>query len=280
MDNQQGITRRDFAAGLAVVSALHGQAGAAAGQPHWYERIRRLGQININEKDGATLDVASWIRYWGEIKVDGLIVSAGGIMAFYPTRVPLHRKCKYLGTRDLFGEFGGAARKANIRVIARLDPTYAFPELFEAHPDWFTRDAAGKPVRHAEARELYSTCMFGPYYDQQMSAIIRELNEGYNPDGYYTNGWPGTGLGAVCYCDRCRAEYRKRFGADLPPPPTGGTRISAAGLTGGSTAFSKSGSCGRGPRSRGVRIASTLATSAAASGLKSTCARSRPPAAG
>ena len=89
MDNQQGITRRNFAAGLAVVSALRGQAGPADGPPHWYERIRRLGQININEKDGASLDVESWIRSWGELKVDGLIVSAGGIMAFYPTRVPI-----------------------------------------------------------------------------------------------------------------------------------------------------------------------------------------------
>jgi hypothetical protein len=211
-----GITRRRFAAGLAVTAALREYSQAANEQVHWYERIRRLGQLNINETDAANLDIDRWVRYWADLKMDGLIVSAGGIMAFYPTKVPLHRKSRYLGNRDVYGEYARAVRKANIRVIARLDPTYAFPELFEAHPDWFTRNRAGNPVKHREAKDLYSTCMSGPYYDQHMTAIIRELNEGYDPDGYYTNGWPGTGLGSVCYCDHCRSEYRKRFGADLP----------------------------------------------------------------
>jgi hypothetical protein len=214
--SQSGITRRHFAAGLALSSAVRAQSQPGAGQIAWYERIRRLGQLNINEKDAASLEVERWVRYWADLKVDGLIVTAGGIMAFYPTHVPLHRKSRYMGSRDVFGEYAGATRKANIRVIARLDPTYAFPELFEAHPDWFTRDRAGKPVKHREAKELYSTCMFGPYYDQQMTQIIQELNQGYDPDGYYTNGWPGTGLGSVCYCDRCRSLYRAKFGADLP----------------------------------------------------------------
>lgn len=214
--SQSPITRRRFATGLALTAALHAQSPVSRKQAHWYERIRRLGQLNINEKDAAGLDIDRWVRYWADLKVDGLIVTAGGIMAFYPTQVPLHRKSRYMGRRDVFGEYASAARKANIRVIARLDPTYAFPELFEAHPDWFTRNRAGNPVKHREAKELHSTCMFGPYYDQHMTAIIRELNQSYDPDGYYTNGWPGTGLGALCYCDRCRATYRAKFGADLP----------------------------------------------------------------
>jgi hypothetical protein len=36
-----------------------------------------------------------------------------------------------------------------------------------------TRDRAGNPVRHAEAKELYSTRMFGHYNNQQ--------NDGHHP---------------------------------------------------------------------------------------------------
>ena len=91
-NSETAITRREFTAGLAVTATALGQERAAPPQPLWYQRIRRLGQTNINEKDAATLDVDKWVRYWASLKVDGVIASAGGIMAFYPTTVPLHRR--------------------------------------------------------------------------------------------------------------------------------------------------------------------------------------------
>jgi hypothetical protein len=39
------------------------------------------------------------------------MVSVTGIMAFYQTKVPFHRKGKFLGDRDFFGECCAAAKK-------------------------------------------------------------------------------------------------------------------------------------------------------------------------
>lgn len=211
------MTRRDFSAGLLLATASASAAGIdRRTPPFWYERIRRLGQPNLNERDAATVDVEKWVQYWASLKTDGLIISAGGILAFYPTEVPYHQRSRYLGKRDVYGEFAEAMRKRDMRLIARLDPNWAFQEALDARPEWFARDASGRPIHHAATPELYRTCMFGRYFDEHMTAIIRELRDRYDSDGFYTNGWPSTGLGDICYCNVCRTEYRRKFSADLP----------------------------------------------------------------
>ena len=183
------MTRRIFNAGLLLATTKLETAGVPANRgPYWYERMRRLGQPNLNEKDAATVDVEKWVQYWSDLKADGLIVSAGGIVAFYPTQVPHHQRSRYLGERDVYGEFARAMRKRNMRVIARLDPNWGFREALDAEPDWFARDRSGRPISHEATTELYRTCMFGRYFDAQMVAIITELGNHYNTDGFYTNG--------------------------------------------------------------------------------------------
>src|SRR2546430_2076599 len=100
------MDRREFLA-LAAAAGATAQAGprlqVAAQPPPWYATMRRCGQLNFNERDPLTLDVAAWIDYWASLRVNALLVNGGGIMAFFPTEGAYHPPSAVLGTRGLFG---------------------------------------------------------------------------------------------------------------------------------------------------------------------------------
>jgi len=219
------MNRREFVA-LSAAAGAAAHAGrrlhAAAPPAPWYATMRRCGQLNFNERDPLTLDVEAWAEYWASLRVNALLVNGGGIMAFYPTDVPYHRRSAFLGTRDLFGEMAAAARTRGIRVVARMDCNYSWEEALQAHPEWFERDRDGQPRRHNESTWLFKTCMFSPYFTEQMPAIYREIGKGYAVDSFFTNGWPSTGALGVCYCESCQKVYREQVGG-VPPEQTDAT---------------------------------------------------------
>lgn len=195
------LNRRDF---LALTGAAAASSAFAAPAQPWHQKIRRVGQINMTEHDPAVLDIERWADYWASLKVDAVHVSVTGIVAFYPTSVPFHRRAKYLGDRDFFGECCAAAKKRGIHVIARMSPDLEWEDALQPHPEWFTRDASGGFVRHTEDPQLYRTCMFTTYFTEHIAAIMREVNSRYDIDGIFTNAWPPLGRLPECYCDACR----------------------------------------------------------------------------
>jgi len=219
--NRREFVARSAAAGAAAVPGRRLRARAATAAP-WYAAMRRCGQLNFNERDPLTLDVAAWAEYWASLRVNALLVNGGGIMAFYPTDVPYHHRSAFLGTRDLFGEMAAAARARGIRVVARMDCNYSWEEALRAHPEWFERDRDGEPRRHNESTWLFKTCMFSPYFTEQMPAIYREIGKRYAVDAFFTNGWPSTGALGVCYCESCQKVYREKVGG-VPPEQTDAT---------------------------------------------------------
>jgi hypothetical protein len=184
-----------------VLGALAGDGGR--GRP-WHQRVRRVGQLNLNERDPAEIDVEKWADYWADLQVDAVLVSVTGIIAFYPTRVPFHRRSRFLGDRDTFGACAAAAKARGIRVIARLSPDLAWGDAVEAHPEWFMRNADGGLQPAAEEPRLFSTCMFSTYFTEHIPEIMREVQAGYPVDALYTNGWPAFNRLPVCHCDACR----------------------------------------------------------------------------
>jgi hypothetical protein len=203
------MNRREFIEGsLLAASAARLNAIPAAQTPEasipWQQRLRRIGQVNMTEHDPAVLNVEEWADYMAGLKVGATYISVTGIIAFYQTKVPFHRKSKFLGQRDFFGELNAAARKRGIRTIARMSPDLNWADALQTHPEWFQRDAQGNPKTTADDPDLFETCTFSTYMTDYMPAIMREISSLYEVDAFYMNGWPPIGAMPVCYCQQCR----------------------------------------------------------------------------
>ena len=196
------MNRREFMLIPAAAIAAGSLIGADEDVP-WQRKVRRIGQLNMTEHDPVEMNVEEWADYWAGLKVDVVQVSVTGILAFYQTKVPFHRKGKYLGDRDFFGECCSAAKKRGLRVVGRLSPDLNWGDAVEAHPEWFERDAAGKPVALTEDPRLFRTCMFSTYMTDYVPAVMREVNSLYEVDALFTNAWPPLGRLPVCHCSVC-----------------------------------------------------------------------------
>jgi hypothetical protein len=226
-DSQYGTgSRRSFlkkaaAATVAITGAdllsLAGNSPSGNIQPAdeipWYRRVTRWGQTNITEKDPSYYDITWWRKHWKETQTQGIIVNAGGIVAYYPSKVPLHRQAQFLEGRDLFGDLCRAAHEEGLAVFARMDSNRAHEEFYKVHPDWFTIDSSGNPYK---AGELFITCVNSPYYNVHIPSILSEIAELYHPEGFTDNSWSGLGRDTICYCENCRKSFREKTGNEIP----------------------------------------------------------------
>jgi Hypothetical glycosyl hydrolase 6 len=221
-----GDNRRSFLKKIAVASAAVATTdliSLAKGYPAkqiilneelpWYSRVTRWGQTNITEPDPQHYDISWWRKQWKRTRIRGVIINAGGIVAYYPSKIPYHQPSPFLNGRDLFGELCRAAHEDGLVVFARMDSNRANEELYKAHPDWFAVDINGKPHR---ADNLYITCVNGPYYNQHIPDIMREIITLYQPDGFTDNSWSGLGRNTPCYCENCKKSFSWVSGKDIP----------------------------------------------------------------
>jgi hypothetical protein len=211
-------TRRGFlqsALALATGRVLNSRAAGYDDSPSlpWYRSACRWGQTNITEKDPVRYDINWWRHYWKKTEIQGVIINAGGIVAYYPSRFPLHYRAEFLGGRDLFGELLQAAHEDGLAVLARMDSNRTNEAFYQAHPDWFTRDGNDRPYR---AADKYITCINSPYYEEYLPEVLGEIIEKYHPEGITDNSWAGLNRDSVCYCSFCRKKFLDSTGEVLP----------------------------------------------------------------
>jgi hypothetical protein len=202
------MTRREF---LAAPAALR----LAGGAEDWekFDRPMRWAQLTLVEDDPEKYDPKFWLDYFRRVHADAACLSAGGCVAYYPTKVPFHHRSRWLGAKDCFGELVEGCKRMGMLVLARTDPHATYQDVCDAHPDWIAVDEKGEKRRHWAAPELWVTCALGPYNFEFMTEVTREIAANYPIDGIFSNRWSGSGM---CYCEHCRRNFRNFAGMDLP----------------------------------------------------------------
>lgn len=222
--NKFPMNRRTLIKGGAAVAVMSSatslglSAAFAADAPDWVWGPMRWVQINFTEDDPGRFDPSFWLDFMRHSNTDGVCLSAGGICAFYPTKVPFHRRSRYIGSTDPFGDMAKACKEMGLRVLARVDPSVLRSDALAAHPDWVARTAAGEPQKHPADPSLYLSCPNGPASFEWMPQVIREIVSTYPVDGIFGNRWSG-GFVGICYCNVCKSQFRAFSGLDLPSNP-------------------------------------------------------------
>jgi len=201
------------AAGLAAHARLDAaDPGESAGEG-WFDKPMRWAQLTLVENDPGRFDPQFWLDFFKRTHSDAATLSAGGIVAYYPTKIPLHHRSAWLKDSDPFGELVAGCRKLGMRVLARTDPHAVHQDVCDAHPDWIAVDAEGRRRRHWASPEMWVTCALGPYNFEFMTAVHREIMTLYRVDGIFSNRWAPQ---AMCYCEHCRRNFREATGLELP----------------------------------------------------------------
>ena len=202
-------TRRVFleATAVAVTAGLGGAAPLAGAEEGWFDKPMRWAQLNLTEDDPANMDIGFWLDYFKRIHADALCLTAGGVVAFYPTKVPLHHRSRWLSGREtFFQEVLEGCKKQGMVVVARTDPHATYQDVYERAPDWIAVDAEGRKRRHWESPEMWVTCALGPYnFEFMTDGDAGDRLDCIQVDGIFSNRWEGSGM---CYCEHCRANFR------------------------------------------------------------------------
>ena len=212
------ISRRAFvvgstAAGIGLTLRSPVLSGSAEPTAGWFDKPMRWAQLTLVENDPDRYDPAFWLDYFKRTHADAACLSAGGVVAYYPTAIPLHHRSAWMGAGDPFGDLLKGCRKLGMVVIARTDPHATHQNVFDAHPDWIAVDADGVKRKHWASPELWVTCALGPYNFEFMTDVHREIAERYDVDGIFGNRWSGSGM---CYCEHCQRNFRTATGMALP----------------------------------------------------------------
>ncbi|MFO0849597.1 MAG: alpha-amylase family protein [Gemmataceae bacterium] len=107
-------------------------------------------------------------------------------------------------------------KRLGVKVLGVYPPTLQ-GEVYEAHPDWRRVPTDTRDIPQVDLKQHpYGgmLCVLGPYGDFFID-VLAEIAAKYPDVAAFS--FDGLDHGGVCYCQHCRADYRKDTGQEIPP---------------------------------------------------------------
>lgn len=106
-------------------------------------------------------------------------------------------------------------KKLGVRLLGVYPPTLQ-SEVYEAHPDWRRISTDTTTIPQVDLKQFPHggmLCPLGPYGDFFIEVLAEILTTYPDVDAF---SFDGLHHGGVCYCEHCRANYRKDTGKAIP----------------------------------------------------------------
>ncbi len=178
--------RRRYAVLLGLLMAVfygHTQKPAVSAVPWWKQNNLRVIQTNLPDYEAADLDADSLVKDLQDFSANVLLINAGGIMAFYPTKLDFQYTNPYMKPHTL-GDIIRKCHGLGIHVIVRFDFSRVQESIFKAHPDWCYISPKGERIINSD---MYAVSINGPYVQDRAFRIMQEVMDDYPIDGIFLN---------------------------------------------------------------------------------------------
>jgi len=184
----------------------------------WNHTPQRFMQTNLREIDAQDFDVDQYVQSVLDASVNIVLLSVGGQVANYPTKLPFHYKNPYM-KGDMVGYVVKKLNENGVRVIARFDFARINESIGLKNTDWLYVSPKGGFVND---NGHYLTCINGDYQQKYGFEILKEAISSYpfdaiffNAAGYTTRDYSENYHG-ICQCNNCKKRFRDSTGFELP----------------------------------------------------------------
>lgn len=191
----------------------------------WFDKSRRGYLLDFQIPDSFDQVPLGQLPVLSDIDPERIVylLKDAGVTALYTHARDYPGNCYYdtkvghkhtgIGDRDLLREFSQACRKADMTILyyVYLAQAHEPRGSYHAEKDFRRVDPDGKPTPDR------FICMNSPGREY-IKALLGELSENYDFDGYWLDSFTWAQGMPLCYCDTCKAKFLEEMRLELPDP--------------------------------------------------------------